>query len=69
MIYDFLLKESKKQNSDTIILSMTKQALADSFGVQRPSLSRELIKLKSENIIDYDRKTIKILDFAKIYSN
>ncbi len=69
MIYDFLLKESRKQNSDTIILTMTKQALADSFGVQRPSLSRELIKLKNENIIDYDRKTIKILDFDKIYSN
>ena len=35
---------------------MTKQALADRFGVQRPSLSRELIKMKNENIINFDRK-------------
>ena len=45
---------------------MTKQALANSFGVQRPSLSRELIKMKEEGILDYDRRTIKILNFDKI---
>ncbi|MGG7079108.1 Crp/Fnr family transcriptional regulator [Clostridium sardiniense] len=67
MICDFLIKESKKQNSDTIKLTMTKQSLADSFGVQRPSLSRELINMKQEKIIDYDRKTIEILNFDKIY--
>lgn len=67
MICDFLIKESKKQNSDTIKLTMTKQSLADSFGVQRPSLSRELINMKQDEMIDYDRKTIKILNFDKIY--
>ncbi|GAA0071323.1 Crp/Fnr family transcriptional regulator [Clostridium sardiniense] len=67
MICDFLIKEAKKQNSDTIKLTMTKQSLADSFGVQRPSLSRELINMKQEKMIDYDRKTIKILNFDKIY--
>lgn len=66
MICEFLLKESKKQNSNLIKLNVTKQALANSFGVQRPSLSRELINMKNENIIDYDRKTITILDFDKI---
>ncbi len=66
MICEFLLIESKKQNSNIINLNMTKQALANSFGVQRPSLSRELIRMKNEEIIDYDRKTIKILNFDKI---
>lgn len=68
MIYEFLLSEYKKQNSLEIKLNMTKQALADRFGVQRPSLSRELIKMKNENIINFDRKTITILDIDEIKS-
>lgn len=66
MICDFLIKESKKQNSNIIKLTITKQSLADSFGVQRPSLSRELSNMKADKLIDYDRKTIKILDFDGI---
>ncbi|MEG1002499.1 MAG: Crp/Fnr family transcriptional regulator [Clostridium sp.] len=66
MICEFLLNEYKKQKSAKIELNMTKQALADTFGVQRPSLSRELMKMKSENIIDFDRKTITIVDFDEI---
>ena len=66
MICDFLIKESKKQNSNIIKLTITKQSLADSFGVQRPSLSRELSNMKADNLIDYERKTIKILDMDKI---
>ncbi|MDY6011599.1 Crp/Fnr family transcriptional regulator [Clostridium sp.] len=66
MICDFLIKESKKQNSNIIKLTITKQSLADSFGVQRPSLSRELSNMKADKLIDYDRKTIKILDFDRI---
>ncbi|WP_194191944.1 Crp/Fnr family transcriptional regulator [Clostridium chrysemydis] len=61
MIIEFLLLEKEKQSSNTIRLNMTKQALADSLGVQRPSLSRELIKMKNEGLIDFDRKQIKIL--------
>lgn len=68
MICEFLLSEYKKQNSLEIKLNMTKQALADRFGVQRPSLSRELIKMKNENIINFDRKTITILDIDEIKS-
>lgn len=62
MLIDFILVEKEKQSSNTISLNMTKQALADSLGVQRPSLSRELIKMKNEGLIDFDRKTIKILN-------
>ncbi|WP_297633709.1 Crp/Fnr family transcriptional regulator [uncultured Clostridium sp.] len=58
----FLLTESKKQNSNTIHLNATKEELAKSFGVQRPSLSRELINMKKERLISYDRKTITILN-------
>ncbi len=39
---------------------MTKEELANQLFVQRPSLSRELAKMKKDGIIDYDRYTITI---------
>lgn len=62
MLTEFLLTQKEIQKSSTINLNMTKQSLADSLGVQRPSLSRELTKMKNEGLIDYDRKTITILN-------
>ena len=41
---------------------MSKKSLSEYFGVQRPSLSRELINMKKDNLIDYDKNIIKILD-------
>jgi Mn-dependent DtxR family transcriptional regulator len=41
---------------------MTKKEWADKLGVQRPSLSRELIKMKDECIIDYEKDIIFIKD-------
>lgn len=62
MICDFLLNEYENQKSRKIKINMTKNEWADKMGVQRPSLSRELIKMKEEGIIDYDRNTIEIKD-------
>ena len=42
-------------------LNTTKKALAEKFGVQRTSLSRELAKMKKDGLIDYDVKTITLL--------
>lgn len=61
-ISSFLLTEAKRQNSNIINLNSTKEELAKNFGVQRPSLSRELINMKKEGLISYDRKTITILN-------
>ena len=41
---------------------MTKKKWAESLGVQRPSLQRELLRLKEEGLIDYDFKYIFIKD-------
>ncbi len=60
-IIDFLNIEYKKQNSNQINLNTTKKALAEKFGVQRTSLSRELAKMKKDGLIDYDVKTITLL--------
>lgn len=61
-IAEFIMKQSKLQKSDTINLNMTKKEWADKLGVQRPSLSRELIKMKEEGILDLDKNLITILD-------
>ena len=36
------------------------------LGVPRPSFSRELINLRDMGLIDFDRKTIKILDIDSL---
>lgn len=65
-ICNFLITEYKIQNSNNIKLKMTKEKLAESLGVTRPSLSRELINMKNLGIISYSRNHIKILDLEEI---
>ncbi|XMB66963.1 Crp/Fnr family transcriptional regulator [Mycoplasmatota bacterium zrk1] len=53
---------SNSNNENRVPIGMTKEKLAEYLSVQRPSLSRELIQLKDEGLIDYDRKYFYILD-------
>ena len=66
-ISNYILDEYQKQGSRFINISMTKQKLAETLGVPRPSLSRELINMKELNIIDYSKDTIKILDLEALF--
>ncbi len=61
-IIDFLMYESFSQNSRTIKLGYTKKELAEKFGIQRPSLSRELNKMRKDGLIEYDAHSITIID-------
>ena len=36
------------------------------MGVARPSLSRELISMKNDGLIDFNLKEIRILDLEKL---
>lgn len=45
---------------------MNKEEIASFIGIPRPSLSRELSKLRDEEIIKFDRNTITILDIEKL---
>ena len=58
---NFLEHERKIQNTNRIVLRMTKKALAEKIGVQRTSLSRELSKMKEEGLVRYDATSIEIL--------
>ena len=47
-------------------LKMNREELADYLGVARPSLSRALMKMQNEGMIEVDRTHIKILDIEKL---
>jgi Mn-dependent DtxR family transcriptional regulator len=59
-IISYIQHRYSKEDSLKIELTMTKKQLAETFGVNRTSLSRELKKMKEEGLIDYDNRFIKI---------
>lgn len=65
-IGNFLREEYKKQKSNIIKVSLSRKEMAEHMGIQRPSLSRELIKMKKEGIIEFDRKVIIIKDMGAL---
>ncbi len=58
----YILNLSKAAQSDTIILDKTKTALAEYFGVSRPSLERELTNMQQDGLIAADKKKIEIIN-------
>ena len=65
-IIEFLLYETYSQKSTTIKLNVSKKDLAERIGVQRTSLSRELNKMRKDNLISYNANSITIKDLALI---
>ena len=59
-ILDYLKYEQHIQNSNIIKLNMSKKDMAERLGVQRTSLSRELNKMRTDGLIEYDSTTITI---------
>ena len=46
----------------SVEMKLTQQQLAELFGVTRPSIARVLGEMQGENLIEIERKTIKLLD-------
>ncbi len=65
-VCNYLLKEYQTQKSVMIQTHMSRKAMAEHMSIQRPSLSRELIKMKEEGLIDFDKGTIKILSLEAL---
>ena len=57
----FYLDSEKKRLKTNKIPIKSKEVLAKLLNIPRPSLSRELIKLKDKGIIDYNRYNITLL--------
>lgn len=65
-ISDFILKEYKKQKKLKLDIPFSRKEMAELMSLQRPSLSRELINMREEGLIDFDKHTIEILDLEGI---
>lgn len=65
-VVDYILQECISQKTNTIKLKGSKEDLALYIGIPRPSLSRELIKLRDEGLIEFDRHNINVLDVENL---
>lgn len=62
----YIYEQYRKKKTPTIVLPMNRLQLADFLNVSRPSMSRELSRMRDEGIIDYHLSTFKILDIKKL---
>lgn len=65
-IGDFLREEYKKQKSHIIKVPFSRLEMAEHMGIQRPSLSRELSRMREEGIIEFDKEFIVIKDLEDL---
>lgn len=65
-VINYILEQAKSQKSETITLKESKEEIASSLGIPRPSLSRELMNLRDLNYIEFNRNTIKILNIEEL---
>jgi len=61
-IANYLTQEYTKQKSLIIKVPFSRKEMAEQFGTTRPSLSRELINMKNEYLIEFNKRTITIKD-------
>ncbi|AAO36476.1 cAMP-binding protein [Clostridium tetani] len=61
-VSSYLLQEYEKRGNLILKLNISRKEMAELLGVPRPSLSREMIKMKEEGLIDFNKNIIKILD-------
>lgn len=67
-ISSFLLEQHKKAGRATFMMPMKRNELADFLNVSRPSLSREMGRLRDEGIIEFHRESIKIKELDSLRS-
>lgn len=65
-ICTYLMEQYHDTGEKSFIIGMNRIELAEFLNVSRPSLSRELIKMKEEGLIDYYKASFKIVDLEKI---
>ena len=61
-----ILLDNYKKNNSYVYKIASKKELAEELGIPRPSLSRELIKMKDMGLIDFNLKEIKIVDLEAL---
>jgi CRP-like cAMP-binding protein len=61
-IVNMILDEYSKQQSKNLILPFCRKKMAELLNIPRPSLSRELMNMKNDGIIDYNKNRLEIID-------
>ena len=61
-----ILLDNYKKNNSYVYKIDSKKELAEELGIPRPSLSRELIKMKDMGLIDFNLKEIEIIDLEAL---
>lgn len=64
----FLIDQQKMADSNTFIMSMNRNELADFLNVSRPSLSREMARMAEEGIIEFYRSSVRIKNMESLKS-
>lgn len=64
----FLLEQYKRTGKATFTMPLKRNELADFLNVSRPSLSREMCRLRDEGVIDFHRESIKIKEVDTLRS-
>lgn len=62
----YLLEQKELNASTTFHLPMNKEKLADFLNISRPSMSRELGRMRDEGIIEFHKSTFRIVDEERL---
>lgn len=65
-ISTYLLDQYKKTGDKKIVLPLNRNELADFLNVSRPSMSREMGKMREEGLIDFHLTAFEILDLEAL---
>lgn len=62
----YLAELSRQKGSESFNMDMSRNELADFLNVSRPSMSRELGRMRDEGMIEFSRGSISILQVEKL---
>ena len=65
----YLIERYREEQTLTIHTAVSREKMAEQFAITRPSLSRELNKMKREGLIDLDRDAITIRNLSSLEKN
>lgn len=65
-ISTFLLEQYRRTGDKNILLPFNRNELADFLNVSRPSMSRELCKMRDEGVIDFHLSAFRLLDIGAL---
>lgn len=62
----YLLEQCMTSGKTTLTLPLNREELAEFLNVSRPSMSRELCKMRDSGIIEFYRESLRIIDVEKL---